>query len=241
MAAIGPASFLLPSLFRPFPSPFICSFRPSPPGFAHGPLFASPAYSFCLFALLVLRAAPFRLTCLRARFALPFSCPLPPLSLFVFDLYSFVFAPPSPRLPFSCVSVRSPSRIWAIFPKKGRLVTDERMTCSAEGAAVGAYCTLTRHYAKRVCLERNTLARSVTKERLFCYTAPFIWKKREIAERSEGRMRETNDGRKTREPARARRAKQSRARPMEQDAQGDRWGGEAKPREHRARRREVLA
>ncbi len=93
MAAIGPASFLLPSLFRPFPSPFICSFRPSPPGFAHGPLFASPAYSFCLFALLVLRAAPFRLTCLRARFALPFSCPLPPLSLFVFDPYSFCFRP----------------------------------------------------------------------------------------------------------------------------------------------------
>lgn len=59
MAAIGPASFLLPSLFRPFPSPFICSFRPSPPGFAHGPLFASPAYSFCFFALLVLRAPPF--------------------------------------------------------------------------------------------------------------------------------------------------------------------------------------
>lgn len=96
---------------------------------------------------------PFRLTCLRARFALPFSCPLPPLSLFVFDLCSFVFAPPSPRLPFSCVSVRSPSRIWAIFPKKGRLVTDERMMCGAEGAAVGAYCTLTRHYARRVYLE----------------------------------------------------------------------------------------
>ena len=240
MAAIGPASFLLPSLFRPFPSPFICSFRPSPPGFAHGPLFASPAYSFCLFALLVLRAAPFRLTCLRARFALPFSCPLPPLSLFVFDLCSFVFAPPSPRLPFSCVSVRSPSRIWAIFPKKGRLVTDERMTCSAERAAIGARCALTRHYAKRVCLERNTLARSVTKERLFCYIAPFIWKKREIAERSEGRMGETNDGGREHEP-------ESQTREAES---GVRWSrtcktidGEAKrnPANVGQRRREALA
>ena len=54
-------------------------------------------------------------------------------------------------------------------------------------------------------------------------------------------MGETNDGGKAREQERARRAKQRRARPMEQDAQGDRWGGEAKPRERRARGREVLA
>lgn len=34
------------------------------------------------------------------------------------SLVLFVFDPPSPRLPFSCASVRPPSRIWAIFPKK---------------------------------------------------------------------------------------------------------------------------
>ena len=132
--------------------------------------------SSALFAplLLALRMALFLLHLL-TRFASspswfcaqpPFVSPVcAPVSLFLFlalflpfpSLFStltlFVFAPPSPRLPFSCVSVRSPSRIWAIFPKKGRLVTNERMMCSAEGAAVGAYCTLTRHYAKRVYLE----------------------------------------------------------------------------------------
>lgn len=187
--------------------------------------FASSPSWFCARPLSShLFARPFR-----SFFFLPSSSPFP-----LCPPYSFVFALPSPRLPFSCASARSPSRIWAIFPKKGRFVTNEQMTRGAEGTAIGAHCALARHYAKRVCLERNTLARSVTKERLFCYIAPFIWKKREIAERSEGRMGETNDGGKTSEPARARRTKQSRARPMEQDVQDDRWGGEAKPRERRA-------
>ena len=240
MAVIGPASFLLPSLFLSLPSPFICSFRPSSPGFAHGPLFASPAYSFCLFALLVLRAAPFRPTCLRARFALPLSCPLPPLSLFAPPLL-FCFRPSlSAFALFVRISAVTVAHLGDIS-KKERLVTNEQMTRGTEGTAIGAHCALTRHYARRVYLERNAFARIVAKEWLFCYIAPFIWKKREIAERSEGRMGETNDGGKTREQARARRAKQSRARPMEQDVQDDRWGDEAKPRERRARRREALA
>lgn len=141
MAAIGPASFLLPSLFLSLPSPFICSFRPSLSAFA----------------------------------------------LFV---------------RISAVTVAHLGDI----SKKERLVTNEQMTRGTEGTAIGAHCALNRHYARRVYLERNAFARIVAKEWLFCYIAPFIWKKREIAERSEGRMGETNDGGKTREQARARRA-----------------------------------
>ena len=70
-----------------------------PPGFARSPL------SSHLFT------RPFR-----PSFFLPSSSPFP-----LCPPYFFVFALPSPRLPFSCASARSPSRIWAIFPKKGGL------------------------------------------------------------------------------------------------------------------------
>ena len=171
LLALRMALFLLHLLTR---------FASSPSWFCAQPPFVSPVY------------APVSLFLFLALF-LPFPS--------LFSTFALLFSPLPLRIcPFRVYRCDHRRAFGRYFQKKGRLVTDERMTCSAERAAIGARCALTRHYAKRVCLERNTLARSVTKERLFCYIAPFIWKKREIAERSEGRMGETNDGGREHEP-----------------------------------------
>lgn len=189
--------------------------------------FLSHPLSSALFAplLLALRMALFLLHLL-TRFASspswfcaqpPFVPPVyAPVSLFLFPALFLPF----PSLPPLLFCFRPSLSAFALFvrisavtvahlgdiSKKERLVTNEQMTRGTEGTAIGAHCALTRHYARRVYLERNAFVRIVAKEWLFCYIAPFIWKKREIAERSEGRMGETNDGGKTREQARARRA-----------------------------------
>lgn len=107
--------------------------------------FASSPSWFCARPLSShLFARPFR-----SSFFLPSSSPFP----LCFRPLLFCFRPSLSAFAFSCVSVRSPSRFWAIFPKKGRFVTDGRTTCGAERAAIGARCALTRHYAKRVYLE----------------------------------------------------------------------------------------
>lgn len=159
-------------------------FASSPSWFCAQPPFVPPVY------------APVSLFLFPALF-LPFPS-LPPLTL--------LFSPfPLRVCPFRAHQ-RGHRRAFGRYFQKERLVTNEQMTRGTEGTAIGAHCALTRHYARRVYLERNTFVRIVAKEWLFCYIAPFIWKKREIAERSEGRMGETNDGGKTREQARSRRA-----------------------------------
>ena len=107
--------------------------------------FASSPSWFCARPLSShLFARPFR-----SFFFLPSSSPFP----LCFRPLLFCFRPSlSAFALFVCIGAITVAHLGDIS-KKGRLVTDERMTCSAEGAAVGAHCALARHYAKRVCLE----------------------------------------------------------------------------------------